>query len=75
MKRTAEVSDEVRAAVEDILNGTHVDDHTQWLQRNYIRLMRRECNEEKEKKKESKLLEKNFKQQHGAFTDKDRSTE
>ena len=62
MKRKTEVTDEVKAAVEDILNGTDVDDHTQWLQRQYIRLMRRECNREREKKNESKLLEKKTEQ-------------
>ena len=34
---------EVSVAVDDILNGTSVGSHTEWLQREYIRLMRREC--------------------------------
>jgi len=34
---------EVQIAVDDILNGTSVDSHTEWLQREYIRLMRREA--------------------------------
>ena len=34
---------EVQIAVNDILNGTSVDSHTEWLQREYLRLMRREA--------------------------------
>lgn len=34
---------EVAEAVADILHGTAVDSHTEWLQREYLRLMRREC--------------------------------
>lgn len=36
-------SKEVAAAVDDILNGRSVDSASEWLQREYIRLMRREC--------------------------------
>lgn len=43
MKRRAAMSDEVKAAVNDILHGTSVDSSTEWLQREYIRLMRREA--------------------------------
>lgn len=43
-KRTRQaMTPEVSAAVDDILNGTSVGSHTEWLQREYIRLMRREC--------------------------------
>lgn len=34
---------EVQAAVDDILNGTAVNSACEWLQREYIRLMRREA--------------------------------
>ena len=43
-KRKKQLSPEVEAAVNDILHGTSTDNHNQWLQREYIRLMRRECN-------------------------------
>ena len=34
---------EVQAAVDDILHGTSVDTGTEWLQREYMRMMRREA--------------------------------
>jgi len=52
-KRRAELSDEVKDAVNDILHGTNVGSHTEWLQREYIRLMRREAAYKREN--ESKL--------------------
>lgn len=45
---------DVGAAVQDILHGTNVDSHTEWLQREYIRLMRREA-QWKQREYESKL--------------------
>ncbi len=45
---------EVAAAVEDILHGTSVNSHTEWLQREYLRLMRREA-KWKQSEHESKL--------------------
>ena len=42
------MSAEVSAAVDDILNGTSVDSTTDWLQREYVRLMRREFKLKKE---------------------------
>ena len=39
----SEMTAEVREAVNDILHGTTVDSATEWLQREYIRLMRREA--------------------------------
>ena len=36
------MNEEVLKAVNDILHGVTVDTHTEWLQREYIRLMRRE---------------------------------
>lgn len=36
------MSTDVANAVNDILHGVSVDTHTEWLQREYIRLMRRE---------------------------------
>lgn len=43
-KRKKQLTPEVEAAVNDILHGTSTDNQGQWLQREYIRLMRRECN-------------------------------
>lgn len=43
-KRTRDpLRPEVREAVNDILDGMSVDTHTEWLQREYVRLMRREA--------------------------------
>lgn len=42
MPKRARMTAEVSAAVDDILNGTSVDSSTDWLQREYVRLMRRE---------------------------------
>ena len=76
MKRRAELTDEVKAAVDDLLNGTDVDSHTAWLQRQYIRLMKRECGREREKKIESNLTEKLDKEEKdGVSTEQDRSAE
>lgn len=44
MKRArATLSPEVQAAVDDILNGTSINSESEWLQREYARLMRREA--------------------------------
>lgn len=43
-KRSCEVSAEVKAAVDDLLNGTTRNTTEEWLQREYIRLLRREAN-------------------------------
>lgn len=44
MKRSRTTpSPEVQAAVDDILNGTSVNTVAEWLQREYVRLMRREA--------------------------------
>lgn len=40
---TSIVRSEVKAAVDDILKGTAVDSHTEWLLREYTRLMNREA--------------------------------
>ena len=48
MPKRARLSAEVSAAVDDIINGTSVDSSTDWLQREYIRLMRREFKMKKE---------------------------
>lgn len=48
MPKRARLSAEVSAAVHDILHGTSVDSTTEWLQREYIRLMRREFKMRKE---------------------------
>lgn len=44
MKRRQQLNPEVKAAVHDILHGTDVNNNTEWLQREYIRLMYREAN-------------------------------
>lgn len=49
-KRKNEISPEVQEAVNDLLNGTSVDSAGQWLQREYIRLLRREANFKKAEK-------------------------
>ncbi len=46
---------EVQSAVNDILYGSSVNNHTEWLQREYVRLMRRECAYLQQHKNESKL--------------------
>jgi hypothetical protein len=43
-KKRMEMSPEVKEAVNDILNGVTVDSSVEWLQREYLRLMRREAN-------------------------------
>ena len=58
-KRRAELSDDVKNAVEDILHGTSVDSHTEWLQREYIRLMKREANKKRESKFQNKDVNEN----------------
>jgi hypothetical protein len=72
------MSEEVQAAVHDILHGTSVDSHTEWLQREYIRLMRREAaakqNESKLEKRQANNVMRNVRnaredrptEQHGA---------
>lgn len=56
VKRTRpNMTPEVQAAVNDILHGTTVDSHTEWLQREYIRLMRREAAYKSTVLRESKL--------------------
>ena len=42
-KRTQRLTPEVQSAVNDILNGTDAGTHTEWLQREYGRLMLREA--------------------------------
>ena len=39
----AALSAEVKAAVDDIMSGTTMDSATEWLQREYARLMHREA--------------------------------
>lgn len=43
-KKRMEMSPEVKEAVDDLLNGVAVDSSVEWLQREYLRLMRREAN-------------------------------
>tara|TARA_B100001741_G_scaffold75654_1_gene61220 strand:+ start:11740 stop:11982 length:243 start_codon:yes stop_codon:yes gene_type:complete len=43
-KKRMDMSPEVKEAVDDILNGVTVNSSTEWVQREYLRLMRREAN-------------------------------
>lgn len=52
----APVTEEVAAAIHDILHGVSVDSHTEWLQREYVRLMRREAQVKNEAAKARKDL-------------------
>tara|TARA_B100001769_G_C21749360_1_gene410585 strand:- start:181 stop:384 length:204 start_codon:yes stop_codon:yes gene_type:complete len=57
MKRGREnLRPEVKEAVDDLMKGTSKDSLTEWLQREYVRMMLREVNE---KKNESKLEKNN----------------
>ena len=49
-KRRPEMKPNVRQAVNDILHGTSVDTATEWLQREYIRLLKREASYRSESK-------------------------
>ena len=42
-KNLSHLNPEVRSAVEDILFNRSSDSHTEWLQREYVRLMKREA--------------------------------
>ena len=55
-----EMKPEVAAAVNDILHGGEVDSPTEWLQREYIRLMRRELQMRANVHRESKLNTKEY---------------
>lgn len=52
IKRKNEISPEVQEAVNDLLNGTAVNSAGEWLQREYIRLLRREANNKRTEKLE-----------------------
>ena len=48
MKRGREnLRPEVKEAVDDLMKGTSKDSLTEWLQREYVRMMLREVNEKK----------------------------
>lgn len=72
MKRRNVMSVEVQNAVHDILHGVTVDSHTEWLQREYIRLMRREAAKQKENESKSK---KNLERNNGHTSVEDRTIE
>lgn len=55
MKRKDEMSEEVKQAVDDLLNGTGTSSADEWLQREYIRLLRREASYRRNER-ESKLI-------------------
>jgi hypothetical protein len=54
-KKRMEMRPEVKAAVDDILNGVTVNSATEWVQREYLRLMRREAS----KRQNESILSKN----------------
>lgn len=71
IKRKQELTEEVEKAVDDLLNGTAVNSSGEWLQREYIRLMRREAQYRKSEN-ESKLP-KNTDKKDGEHSDQNRS--
>ena len=70
IKRKQELSEDVKKAVDDLLNGTSVTSSEEWLQREYIRLMRREAQYRKSEN-ESKSKQ-NTEKTNGEYSDKDR---
>ena len=54
-KKRMEMRPEVKAAVDEILNGVTVNSATEWVQREYLRLMRREAS----KRQNESILSKN----------------
>jgi hypothetical protein len=56
--RREPMSEEVRNAVNDLLHGTGTGSAQEWLQREYIRLMRREASYKQHAQYESKLKRK-----------------
>tara|TARA_B100000482_G_C12604253_1_gene296509 strand:- start:1382 stop:1633 length:252 start_codon:yes stop_codon:yes gene_type:complete len=78
VKRRVELRPEVQEAVNDILNGKNMDSGTEWLQREYMRLMKREAGfkskEQALKKNESKLSSENV-EKNGEIVKQDRPAE
>ena len=78
VKRRVELKPEVQEAVNDILNGKDVNSGTEWLQREYMKLMKREAGvrsrEQAIKKNESKLSAENS-EKNGATVEQDRQVE
>ena len=75
VKRRVELRPEVQEAVNDILNGKDVNSGTEWLQREYMKLMKREAGlkskEQALKKNESKLSTENS-EKNGSIIEQDR---
>jgi len=78
VRRRVDVRPEVQEAVNDILNGKSADSGVEWLQREYIRLMRREAGfrsrEQAQKKIESKLSSEKS-ETNGNSVEQDRTAE
>lgn len=74
MPKRARLSADVGAAVDDIINGTSVNSATDWLQREYIRLMRREFKMKKELA-ESKSKESAAPTENNGHTEENRPVE
>lgn len=73
VKRKQELSDEVKQAVDDLLNGTGTGSKEEWLQREYIRLMRREASYKRTEKLESESkLKKDMNEKNGKYSEQDR---
>ena len=60
-KKRRNLCPEVESAIHDIMNGTSVDSGVEWLQREYMKLLKREAalksREQQSQKNESKLID------------------
>lgn len=72
MKRRNDLRPEVQSAVDDLLNGVTTDSLSEWLQREYIRLMRREA---AYKGQNESKLEKKSNETNGSSSNQDRTAE
>ena len=70
--RREPLSEEVKNAVNDILHGTGTGSTQEWLQREYIRLMRREASYKRDAQNESKLKRK-FENNNGEHSESNRT--
>ena len=72
MKRRQELTPEVQAAVDDLMNGRTTNSTEEWLQRLYIRLLRREA---AQKQQESNSKNNNLNNNNGNSANQNRTTE
>ena len=73
IKRKQELTDDVKKAVDDLLNGTAVTSSGEWLQREYIRLMRREAQYRRYENESN--LKQNTDKINGEHSNEDRPTQ